>query len=91
MKRLRTRAAGLLAVLALIAAVPAGSVDAAPEGSAFHAVAAKSCSAGFVHARLSWGEKCLRAGQYCKRGASANREYHRYGFHCKRSGRLTDY
>ena len=91
MHRLKTRIAGVLAALALVAAVPTVSVDAEPVGSSFHAVAAKSCSAGFTHARLSWGEKCLRAGQYCKRGASANREYHRYGFHCKRNGRLTYY
>ena len=30
------------------------------------AAAAKTCSAGYVHANLSWGEKCLKAGQYCK-------------------------
>jgi hypothetical protein len=90
MRPLKTRTAGLLAALALLGAVPAATVDAAPVGSP-QAVAAKSCSAGFTHASLSWGHKCLRAGQYCKRGASANREYHRYGFHCKRDGRLTYY
>jgi hypothetical protein len=46
---------------------------------------AKTCGAGYVHANLSWGEKCLRRGQYCKR--SGDREYHRYGFHCH-TGRL---
>ena len=40
---------------------------------------AKTCSAGYVHASLSWGEKCLRAGEFCKVG---NREYRRYGFYC---------
>lgn len=48
--------------------------------------ASKTCSSGYVHANLSWGEKCLRAGQYCKRGK--NGEYHRYGFHCKANGHL---
>jgi hypothetical protein len=51
--------------------------------------ASKTCGPGYVHANLSWGEKCLRAGQYCKK--NKNREYHRYGFHCKRNGRLKRY
>lgn len=41
------------------------------------------------HADLSWGEKGLRAGQFCKKGA--NREYHRYGYHCQRNGHLRRY
>ena len=88
MRPLKTRTAGLLAALALIGAVPAASVEAASV-SGPQAVAAKSCPPGFTHAVLSWGHKCLRPGQFCKR--AANREYHRYGFHCKASGRLTDY
>lgn len=87
MRTLKARTAGLLAALALLGAMPAASVEADPIGP--QAVAAKSCPPGFTHAALSWGHKCLRAGQYCKTGA--NREYHRYGFHCKRSGRLTYY
>jgi hypothetical protein len=38
-------------------------------------------------ARLSWGVKCLRAGQFCK--VRRDVEYHRYGFHCHTGGRLT--
>jgi hypothetical protein len=87
MRYAKTRTAALLAALSLIAAAPAASVDASPANHP-QAVAAKSCSAGYVHASLSWGEKCLRAGQFCKKGAKANREYHRYGFHCPRSGHL---
>jgi hypothetical protein len=86
MRSLKSRTAGLLAALALLGAVPVASVEAAPAGGP-PAVAAKSCPPGYTHASLSWGHKCLRAGQYCKKGA--NSEYHRYGFHCKRSGRLT--
>jgi hypothetical protein len=87
MRSAKTRTTVLLAALSLIAAAPAASVNAS---AAHHpqAVAAKSCSAGYVHASLSWGEKCLRAGQFCKKGAKANHEYHRYGFHCPRSGHL---
>jgi len=43
-------------------------------------------TAGYVHANLSWGEKCLRVGQYCK--IKGDREYHRYRFHCH-TGRLS--
>ena len=68
--------------------MPAASVDASPAHHPAAAAAAKKCPPGYVHASLSWGEKCLRAGQFCKKGASANREYHRYGFHCKRNGHL---
>jgi hypothetical protein len=88
MGQLKIRTAGLLAALALLGAVPAASVDAAPAGQP-QAVAAKTCSPGYTHAALSWGHKCLRSGQYCKK--DANREYHRYGLHCKRNGRLTYY
>ena len=35
--------------------------------------------------------KCLRAGQFCSRKAAWQRTYHRYGFHCKRTGHLTYY
>lgn len=45
----------------------------------------KTCSAGYVHANLSWGEKCLRAGQFCKIG---NAQYHHYGFTCLATGHL---
>ena len=82
MRRVRVRVAVLVAVLATgfagAAATPASA------GSAPTAVA-KRCSAGYVHATLSWGHKCLRAGQFCKIG---NREYLRYGFYCPRSGHL---
>ena len=84
------RIAGLLAALALIAAAPAAQATPASHGS--QVVAAKSCSSGYTHASLPWGHKCLRRGQFCKRrynGRSADHYYHRYGFHCHRSGRLT--
>ena len=87
MRSVKIRSAAVLAVLALFGAAPAASVGT-PTAHVQVAVAAKSCSAGYVHASLSWGQKCLRAGQFCKKGASANREYHRYGFHCPRTGHL---
>lgn len=76
---MRRRLALVLVVAA--AAFSGGAVAPATDPVAFTANAyAKSCSSRYVHAALSWGHKCLAAGQFCKR--SADREYHRYGFHC---------
>jgi len=55
------------------------------KGSAVKATASKACSSGWVHARLPWGHKCLRRGQYCK--TSGDSSYHKYGYHCH-TGRL---
>lgn len=73
----------LVVLLCVLAALAAGTVRSS--ATAAPAVVAKTCSAGYVHARLSWGEKCLRAGEFCKKG---NREYLRYGFYCPPSGHL---
>jgi hypothetical protein len=70
----------LLTVLAGTA-LAAGRVAPAP-----NAAPLKTCGPGYVHAKLSWGEKCLRAGEYCK--IKGDREYHRHGFHCH-TGRLS--
>jgi hypothetical protein len=50
---------------------PNGSAqaEARPAG---RAAAAKTCPAGFVRAKLSWGEKCLKVGQYCRSKATAS-------------------
>jgi hypothetical protein len=76
---MKKRALALVAVLALLGAAPAAS-QSATHLTPPVAVAAKSCSAGYVKANLSWGTECLRRGQFCKK--SGDREYHRYGFHC---------
>lgn len=78
---MKRRFAVLLA-LAAIAAAPARAAQPTTEPTA----AGKTCKAGYVRATLSWGEKCLKAGQFCK--VSGDREYHRYGFHCH-TGRLS--
>ena len=67
-----------LALFAVLAGIVAAPVASAPAATAPLA-AQKTCSAGYVHAYLSWGEKCLRAGEFCKVG---NREYLKYGFSC---------
>src|SRR5882724_12429143 len=74
MKRLIT-----LTCLTIVAAAAAWGAGGSP-AAILPTAAAKTCSAGYVHANLSWGEKCLRSGQYCK--IKGDREYHRYRFHC---------
>jgi len=76
--RMRKRLA-LAAAVAALAGLPA----AAPAANA--APVHPACGAGYVSARLPWGHKCLRAGEFCKVG---NRAYRRYGFFCPRSGHL---
>ena len=73
--------------LALLAVVVAGLVypAALPTASAAPEHLTKTCSASYVHATLPWGEKCLRAGEFCK---VANSAYLRYGFVCPPSGHL---
>lgn len=48
---------------------------------------AKSCSSGWKHAVISGAHKCLRRGQFCAKGAHS--QYHKYGYHCHGTGRLT--
>jgi hypothetical protein len=43
-------------------------------------VTTKTCYRGYVHANFSWGERCIRGGQYCKK--VRNPEYHKYHFQC---------
>jgi hypothetical protein len=84
MTRTRSRALGMLAALALIAAAPAAS-GTAGQGSAPSITAAKSCSSGYKHAVIGGKHKCLRKGQFCSK--SKDGQYHKYGFHCH-NGRL---
>jgi len=76
------------ALLLSLVALAFGAAGASPGGDAVFfagAAYAKSCGAGWTHAGLSWGHKCLRRGQFCK--SDADGEYHRHGFHCH-TGRL---
>jgi hypothetical protein len=74
-----------LAVLAIIVAGVVASVAASPSATASPAQLVKICGAGYVHALLPWGEKCLRAGEFCK---VRNAGYLRYGFVCPSTGHL---
>jgi hypothetical protein len=72
-------------ICALLATVAGAGWVASPSAAPTPLVAAKTCSASYVRAHLSWGDKCLRAGQFCKVG---NKEYLRYGFVCPSTGHL---
>jgi hypothetical protein len=75
-----------LALAAALAAFGIGLASAESAVSVTPSGVSKTCSSRYTHAVLSWGHKCLAVGQYCKR--SADREYHRYRFHChKRDSR----
>ncbi|MDX6492395.1 MAG: hypothetical protein QOH02_330 [Gaiellaceae bacterium] len=56
----------------LVALVAAAWIAIAAGTGTAPAAHAKTCSAGYVHANLSWGEKCLKVGQYCKIRATAS-------------------
>ncbi len=75
-----------LAILAA-ASLLGGAVAAPPPTAAVAMpIAAKPCSSGWTHATINGSHKCLRRGQFCAR--AADRQYHRYGFHChKRDAR----
>ena len=75
----------LVALVAVAVLAFGGSHATASRELAGPASGLRMCGAGYVHAYLSWGEKCLRAGQFCKVG---NREYLKYGFVCPSSGHL---
>jgi hypothetical protein len=80
----RVRLIALLAAVAIAAGL-AGSAGGAPLN---RSLASKTCFGGYVLANLSWGQKCLGVGEYCKVG---NVEYHAYGFDCPASGYLARY
>lgn len=72
----------LIAALAATALVGAPAAVAAHQGSRPHAVAAKTCSAGWRHAVIGGQQKCLRRGQFCARRYDG--QYRRYGYRCLR-------
>src|ERR1700675_4475522 len=48
---------------------------------------AKACHAHLTPGVIAGKKVCLKAGQRCLRGYDT--QYHRFGFHCHASGRLT--
>jgi hypothetical protein len=78
------RTAGLLAALALAAAAPAGQAAASPAGLV-------TVHAACRNATIEGDRRCIAAGQFCRHRRSANRDYHRYGYHCGKRDRNGNY
>jgi uncharacterized membrane protein len=68
----RRTAAALLAAFALGAASPA--THAAGKPAPVHA----ACKQAVIEGK----NKCIARGQYCRHTKKANRDYHKYGYHC---------
>jgi hypothetical protein len=77
---MKRRLAALAVAASLAGAAPAVApvFDGSPVAPA--PAVAKSCGGGYTHAVIRGAHKCLRRGQFCAR--SADRQYHRYGYHC---------
>ena len=93
MRRLAFRGrSSALAVLVALFGFASTTTLASPgpaAAAAAHAIAAKSCSAGYVHAVIGGEQKCLRRGEYCAH--RYNSQYHHYGFSCTRRDDRGDY
>ena len=74
---MRVRLMLLAAAFVLAVALAGGTAQAA---SAANAASAKTCHQGYTLATFSWGQRCIRSGQYCKK--VRNPEYHKYNFQC---------
>jgi hypothetical protein len=90
----RTPRGAVVAVVASSLVIGGGTAAAsgASGGAPTVAHVARSCSAGFRHARIDGAEKCLRAGEYCAhaydRRAPHRYAYIHYGYRCiKRDSR----
>lgn len=69
--RRRKTAAALLAALALVAASP-------PTQAARPATVHAACTSATIEGK----HKCIARGQFCRHTKKANKDYHRYGYHC---------
>jgi hypothetical protein len=87
---LRKRVASVAAVAAIGLVGLIGSASAQPNAGHSHAQISAACSAGYVHAVLPDGSKCLRSGEYCSHKPGYASAYRRAGFVCDREGRLEE-
>jgi hypothetical protein len=76
----RSRALGLLVAASILAATPVASAPAQLDSP----TAQSACKRAIILGK----RKCIARGQYCTHTRAANRDYHRYGYHCgKRDSR----
>ena len=76
----QARVAMLVALV--LACVPA--VEAAPANP-------PTAHAACTSAVIEGSHKCIARGQYCRHTHRANRDYHRYGYHCGKRDRRGSY
>jgi hypothetical protein len=87
----------LIVVVVALASLTLASVAEAHISVAFGAPAAEapadqpSAHAACKSATILGRHKCIQAGQYCTHSARANRDYHRYGYHCGKRDRRGSY
>lgn len=79
---MRIRTIAFIIGLALAAAAPASEALAAQAPTA-HIACTRAVILGH--------HKCIARGQYCTHTRRANRDYHRYGYHCGKVDRNGNY
>jgi uncharacterized membrane protein len=79
MRLIRARTVALLAALSVAVAAPVAAASA-QTGIPSAQVACKSATIVGKH-------KCIARGQFCKHTSRANKDYHRYGYHCGKRDR----
>jgi len=70
---------GMLGAVVL-AALATATASPAPPTTTNQITPGKTCSAKFQQVDFSWGRRCIRAGQYCKK--VRNPEYHKVRYQC---------
>ena len=70
---------GLLVAVTLVVAAPTPVAPARSAGA--------KAQAACTRATIQGERKCIARGQYCRHTARANRDYHRYGYHCGKRDR----
>ena len=87
---LKKRVASLLAVASICLVGSVGGASAQPTSSPAGAQISAACSAGYVHAVLPDGSRCLHSGEFCSHKAGYAAAYKKAGFRCKANGRLEE-
>ena len=85
---LRKRVASAIAVVAIGIVGLVGSAPAQSRPPS--ATPSSACSAGYVHAVLPDGSKCLHSGEYCSHKPGYAAPYRQAGFKCDAEGRLVE-
>jgi hypothetical protein len=80
----RRTIAAALAAISIAAAAPASDASTpTPAQATVHAACTR--------AHIEGDRVCIAAGQFCRHRRSANRDYHRYGYHCGKRDRNGNY